>query len=508
MHTQLRYIYIKSFLLAMLLLTQVLNSHSQTDTEFWFVAPEITIGHGNYPGGEPVYFRVSALELDATVRIYQPANNAGMDTTFTVSARTTISIDASPWIDDLENRPGGIVLYKGIHITSTNLITVYYDEDEYWNQDIFALKGGNALGLEFYTPFNSVWRNGNYNPLPYSSIDIVATEDNTVIDITPTSDLVGGHSAGATFSITLNKGETYSCLASSQAAAGHLGGSHIVSTKPIAVTLKDDSVWAEPQGCKDLIGDQTVPIINAEGERIVGFEYIVMRGKINLNNPFANPPDPEGVATGERIFIMATEPNTQVSIDGWPIATLTNPGEQIDYQIRNNSTHVKGDKPIMVLHVAGFGCEFGGAVLPTIDGCTGSVEVSFTRSTNRNFYLNIMTVDAAKNAFTMHYQDGSTFVIPGTWFEAVGTTDFVCLKNLNKKFDNNRGGGVPQGEVVKITNSVTVFHLGLIEGGETSGCKYGYSGASTIPYNCGQTGGSPTPGLLPPTWMILSFPHP
>ena len=187
-------------------MTQVLNSHSQTDTEFWFVAPEITVGHGNFPGGEPVYFRVSALELDASVRIYQPANNGGMDTTFTVPARTTVSIDASPWINDLENRPGGIILDKGVHITSTNLITVYYDEDEYWNQDIFALKGGNALGLEFYTPFNSVWRNGNYNPLPYSSIDIVATEDNTVIDITPTSALVGAHAAGVTFSITLTLG--------------------------------------------------------------------------------------------------------------------------------------------------------------------------------------------------------------------------------------------------------------------------------------------------------------
>ena len=28
--------------------------------------------------------------------------------------------------------------------------------------------------------------------------------------------------------------------------------------------------------------------------------------------------------------------------------------------------------------------------------------------------------------------------------------------------------------MVKITNSVNVFHLGLIEGGRTSGCKYGY----------------------------------
>ncbi len=124
--------------------------------------------------------------------------------------------------------------------------------------------------------------------------------------------------------------------------------------------------------------------------------------------PNAAPPDPDGVPTGERIFIMATEPNTQVFIDGVLFTTIASPGEQAVYEIRNNSTHVRGDKPIMVLHVAGFGCEFGGAVLPTIDGCTGSVEVSFTRSTNRNFYLNIMTIDAAKHAFTMHYEDGST----------------------------------------------------------------------------------------------------
>ncbi len=468
---QIQKLYTKGFFLIILLLTQAVNSFSQTDVEFWFVAPEITIGHGNFPGGEPVYFRVSALDLDATVRIYQPANPSGLDTTFTVPASGTVSIDASPWIDDLENRPGGIVLNKGVRITSTNLVTVYYDEDEYWNQDIFALKGSNALGLEFYTPFNEVWNNGNYNPLPYSSIDIVATEDNTQITITPTAAIVG-HAAGVPFTITLNQGETYSCLATSQLAAGHLGGSHILSDKPIAVTLKDDSVAGNV--CRDLIGDQTVPIVNAGGSRIVGFEYIVMRGKINLINPNAAIPDPDGIPTGERIFILATEPNTQVFIDGVPYTTITNAGEQSVYEIRNNSTHVEGDKPIMILHASGFGCELGGAVLPTIDGCTGSVEVSFTRSTDRDFYLNIMTIDAAKDGFTMHYEDGSTFVIPGTWFEPVGATDYVCLQKNNKKFANNTGGGVPQSEVVKITNSVSVFHLGLIEGGTTTGCKYGY----------------------------------
>ena len=469
-----RKINVRGLLIVALLLARVINSFSQTDVEFWFVAPEITIGHGDYPGGEPVYFRVSALDLDAQVRIYQPANPAGMDTTFTVPAKTTVSIDASPWINDLENKPANLVLNKGVHIVSNNLITVYYDEDEYWNQDIFALKGKNALGYEFYTPFNNQWRNGtNYTPLPYSAIDIVATEDNTMITITPTAAIVG-HPAGVPFTIYLDKGETFSCTASSQLAAGHLGGSHVVSDKPIAVTLKDDSVWGQPQGCRDLVGDQTVPIVNAAGKPIVGFEYIVMRGKINLIDPNAVPPDPAGVPTGERIFIMATQPNTQVFIDGALFTTIANPGQQAVYELRNNSTHVEGDKPIMVLHVAGFGCEFGGAILPTVDGCTGSVEVSFTRSTNRPFYLNIMTIDAAKNSFTMHYEDGSTFPIPGTWFEPVGATDYVCLKNVNKLFANSTGGGVPQGEVVKITNSVSVFHLGLIEGGTTTGCKYGY----------------------------------
>jgi len=464
----------KSTLLIILLLILAFRAFSQTDTEFWFVAPEITISHGNYPGGEPVYFRVSALELDATVRIYQPANAGGMDTTFTVPATTTLSIDASPWIDDLENRPADTELNKGVHILSNNLITVYYDEDEYWNQDIFALKGKNALGFEFYTPFNSVWRNGNYTPVqPYSSIDIVATGDNTSITITPTSDIVG-HPAGIPFTITLNKGETYSCTASSQGAAGHLGGSHIISTKPIAVTLKDDSVWGQPQGCKDLIGDQTVPIVNSEGNRIVGYEYIVMRGKINLIDPWADPKDPDGEATGERIFIMATEATTEIFIDGVSYGTLDDPGEQTVYELLHNSTHVRGDKPIMVLHTAGFGCELGGAILPTVDGCTGSVEVSFTRSTIRPFYLNLMTTDGAKHAFTMHYENGSTFPIPESWFERVGSTEYVCLKNTNKLFVNDINGGVPQGEVVKITNSISVFHLGLIEGGETTGCKYGY----------------------------------
>ncbi|UCG27910.1 MAG: PKD domain-containing protein [Bacteroidales bacterium] len=448
----------------------------QTDVEFWFVAPEITESHGIFPGGEPIYFRVSAMDLPSTVRIYQPARPAGLDTTFNVPANSTVSIDVTPFVNDLENDIYDTPLDKGIHITATNLITVYYDEDEFYNRDIYALKGRNGLGMEFYAPFNDIWRNGIYNPVvPYSAIDIVATEDNTQITITPTAAVKGvpvDHPAGIPYVITLNRGETYSARAVTQLAADHLGGTHITSNKPIAVSIKDDSVWAEPQGCKDLIGDQVVPVRRVDNRRIVGYEYIVMRGKINLINPAVDPTD--GVPSGERVFILATQPNTQVFVNGAFYSNIAFAGQQVSYELSQNSTHIAGDKPIYVLHVSGFGCEFGGAVLPTIDGCTGSLEVSFTRSTNEGFYLNIMTLDAAKDNFTMHYEDGSTFNIPANWFEPVGATGFVCLKEANKQFANGTGGGVPQNEVVKITNSESVFHLGLIEGGRTTGCKYGY----------------------------------
>ena len=95
------------FLLVLLLLLKPVSIFSQTDTEFWFAAPEITIDHGEFPGGEPIYFRVSALDLASTVRIYQPARPAGLDTTFFVPANSTVSINVTSavtgnFINDLE----------------------------------------------------------------------------------------------------------------------------------------------------------------------------------------------------------------------------------------------------------------------------------------------------------------------------------------------------------------------------------------------------------------------
>ena len=81
--------------------------------------------------------------------------------------------------------PGGVIIKdrNGNIAGAVGVSGASGDEDEYWNQDIFSLKGRNALGFEFYAPMQNVWNNGTYDPLPFSAVDIVATEDNTVITI-------------------------------------------------------------------------------------------------------------------------------------------------------------------------------------------------------------------------------------------------------------------------------------------------------------------------------------
>ena len=86
-------------------------------------------------------------------------------------------------------------------IKASTEITAYYEVGILYNPEIFSLKGQNALGTEFYTPFQNFANNG----VGYSSFDIIATEDNTIISITPSNNIVG-YSANIVFTVNLNKG--------------------------------------------------------------------------------------------------------------------------------------------------------------------------------------------------------------------------------------------------------------------------------------------------------------
>lgn len=177
-------------------------------------------------------------------------------------------------------------------------------------------KGRAALGTAF--KWVGAPNRGAFIDALSNSLGIMATEDNTVINIfgydASTFFRQGTNVAGITaddLTITLNKGQTYVLEASVTALTspnreGWLGAS-ITSNKPIAVNF--GQMHYQPRGSssgRDAAIDQIIP------ENTLGKEYIFVRGN--------------GIDSLEFPVIIATQNNTQIYVNGGtsPIATINN----------------------------------------------------------------------------------------------------------------------------------------------------------------------------------------
>lgn len=419
-------------------LLQASISFGQLDTLFWFVAPEVAQSHGD----RPIVLRFATLNSPSTITISQPANPAFPVQVINLGVNAAQTLDLTPWIDMIENKPSNTTLNYGFRIHSTAPIMAYYEvvTSCNCNPDIFTLKGRNALGTSFIITAQTFLSNASY---ARSGFDIVATQNNTSITILPANDIVG-HAAGVPFVIILNKGQTYSAEALNISGAMHLSGSTILATKPIAITLKDDSMSGAPYGgCADLMGDQTIPV------PVTGKEYITLKG-------YLNGPD--------KVYIVATQNNTQLTIDGLFVTNL-NATNLYVHTLSTATGYIQADKPIYVLHTTGFGCEVGGAIVPPIV-CTGSNTVAFVRSTNEFFAMNILVPSGGENTFTLN---GSAANIgPGIFQNVPGTAGAWKYAQLDGT------SFITAQQASRVENPSSKFHLGVIHGGANSGCRYGY----------------------------------
>ncbi len=429
------------------LLTSILKA--QKDTEFWFAVPEITAGINFFD--RPIVLRIATYSSAARVTISQPANGGFNTRIINVPAKSLHTEDLTGKIDVLETKPTNTVLNYGLRIISTAPITVYYEvvsSNCKCNPEIFVLKGRNALGVNFMIPSQNFLDNATfYSPKTNSSFDIIATENNTDVTITPAKRLVG-RAANTSFTMRLRRGQVFSSTAFSNLAAEHLNGSTVTSTKPIAITIKDDVLNASPiyGSCTDATGDQIVPI------RYLGKEYIAVNGF--LGNP------------GDQLYVMATEDNTEVFRDGVLLNTI-NKGQQqrIPLGSVSTATYITSNKVVSVLHMSGFGCEFGIDIVPTIT-CTGSDEVVFTKSTDEQLFINVFIKSGAENSFLVNGASG--VITGGTFFNVPGTNG--SYKYARIVFGNNFNIG----ENITIANTAEVFHASIIHGSNATGARFGY----------------------------------
>lgn len=464
---------------------------AQTDTEFWFVVPEITINH-SYPGGVPAYFKLSSGSLPASVTISMPAGNPAIfpDIPINLGANDFQVVDVSCWIVSpcnpivgtstdnnlLENKPSNAsgINNFGILITSTAPITAYYEVSNSNNKDIWALKGRNALGTTFFTPFQNQRNNDTYSPnYPYSAIDIVATQDNTTVRFTLPPGIQASYGApattrpaGSTFTVTLNRGQTFSLFPRwrtdlappriSQDPAHRLVGVKVesVNGEPIAITTKDDSFFHTSGTCRDVAGDQMIPT------NIIGKEYAAIRTALNNQ---------------DNLYLLATEDATQITVydDAGNVVNSIdrNTGQQFHQPLPDGQTYYRivADKPIYVWHIGGFGCEVGGAVLPPIDKCTGVPRVSFARTSSETFYIIMMVRKGAENFFTFNGAVRNDLFPPGNFTELLPLPSDWSVA----RFGPFSTAQIPVGTHY-MENSEDIFHLGIVNGGGSTGCFYGY----------------------------------
>jgi len=431
--------------MALFLFVNATVTLAQVDTTFWFAAPWITQGHAQKT---PLALQLATFSNTTTIRVRQPAGT--YDTTFTVPPNTNFTKSLNHIVNIIETIPANTVLNRGLKISSDFPITATYDIITVTNNpETYSIKGQNGLGYEFVCPFQTHRNNGPYTPQPKSQITIVATENNTVVWITPKCPVIG-HPANITYSVGLNYGQSYNIENAthlSSVAGQNLSGTIVVANKLISVTVTDDSV-SGVSGCYDLMGDQLVPV------DIVGTDYILNKGGLNA-------------AQYEGPYIVATENLTQVTItDAVVTTTLLNKGDTYFYKLTDALTYVQATKNVYVLHESGFGCELGEAILPPLN-CAGSNQVAFTRNNGQPFYINVLCKTGSETTFTLN---GSSTLVPATAFSVVPGTSGQYM-GAQIQFNTTQ---VPVLSSQLLSNNTDVFALGIFHGGPSSGCLFHY----------------------------------
>jgi hypothetical protein len=452
----------KTLITILLFLTIPFISIAQIDTTFWFVAPEITESHVD----RPINLVVSSQEETLTmVTVSMPMEPTFTPINIVLNGYETYLLDLTSYIDLIESfKPG--LSNNGILIEANAPISAYYEVAALNNRDIYALKGKNALGYEFFCPVQSIYKNHtnvNYTFPARNKIDVVAVEDETIITFEITAAANGMPAGSIITTPVMQAGQTYSVVADDEAFDSHLVGTKVTSNnKLIAVTISDDSVDDPTGNHYDLLGDQLVPVQSNLGEYKIGYDHIVVKTRLEVD---------------EHYFILATEATTNVEIDGSYVGTITT-GQTLPVAISGNTDYISCDKRVYVFHVGGFDREMGGALLPSIDGCKGSSRVSIPRIIDEIFNINLLVKGDAYDSFYMKYEDSTIYQIPPDSFALVPNMpegeSWYYLKRTANNFANSQSPGVPVGQTATIYNTKSIFQMGVYDGSPSRGCKYGY----------------------------------
>ncbi len=307
----------------------------------------------------------------ATVRVSLPGiADPSFPRTITIPANTSVEVTNFPQgdfnnnNDNPTNLPDARLYFtgitpRGIHIESLNGVPVAVYEHTY---------GKDAAGAMLIFPtntwgatYNVVSLGGKSNSgVPNSFFFVMAAQDQTQIEITPTADIIDSssatlfnsntpaanilHPAGVPFTITLNKGQIFNAMARivgsgssgvSQDFTGTLVKSTDCTNKKIAVWAGNGRTFVNTSGCTQSSGSDNM--VQQMFPRVAwGTKYLTTPTKTMEYGLYK---------------ICVLDPTTQVWFNNAAHTTpLTGLINNFYYEVESNTPNlIESDKPIMVI---------------------------------------------------------------------------------------------------------------------------------------------------------------
>lgn len=373
-------------LIALLSISRHLVAQDSYGQDFWLAVPQ------NYGGGGTIELYVTA-QTAASVTV----TCAGISFTTTVPvAANTLATIALPY--NVQIGSGGSS-NLGVHITATADVTVYLMNQQTYTTDAHLALPVDALGLDYYLM--------TYVPgFAPSSITVVATQNNTTINVNPTVANSPGIPVGINTSVVLNQGDVYTVRSSvTSGQTGDLTGSHIFADKPIAVIGASECAQV-PYGTPycDYIVEQMTPT-SAWGKNFV---TVPLGGR----------------TSGDVFRFLSNASGTQVSVDGSVVATI-GVGQFYETVLASGTYHrIASNNPILVGQFAKGSTSDGTvsdpffALVPPDDQFIVNYIIS---SGTPNVFNNYVNIISPNSNLTNVQVDGST-VSAGLWNAITGTS--------------------------------------------------------------------------------------
>lgn len=234
--------------------------------------------------------------------------------------------------------------FKGLLVTSTDTISLYVANEAPNSYDAANVLPVNALGSEYMIQSNkSIGDQSGHPDENRASFLIVATEDDTEVQIIPSCETWDRHAAGIPYTVSLQAGECYHILNKNQGATnnteGDFSGTTIESAdgKPLAV-FNGNCITSIPGGTStgfDHVFEQAMPV-DHWGKRFVVTSTFAP-SYFNLLN--------------DQVKITALFDNTTIWRDGIELTQRLNAGESYTFEMNLNTepcSYISSDNPISV----------------------------------------------------------------------------------------------------------------------------------------------------------------